>query len=112
MGGARCAAVSIDGEVRPHLATRLASALADAAAPSAVDGRALVLTGGETARAVLDRLGVARLRPVTAREGAVLSRTETGRLVVTRPGSFGGPASLTDLVRIVLSEPVTPKEPR
>ncbi|MCW3839884.1 hypothetical protein ONA70_07210 [Micromonospora yasonensis] len=107
LAGARCAVVSIDGSaaVRPDLATRLASALAEAVAPSTMDGRALVLTGGETARAVLDRLGVARLRPVAEQDGAVLSHTDTGRVVVTRPGSFGGPASLTDLVRIVLSEP-------
>ncbi|MFE9204626.1 four-carbon acid sugar kinase family protein [Micromonospora sp. NPDC007230] len=109
LDGARCAAVTIDdrAEIRPHVATRLATALAEAVAPSTMDGRALVLTGGETARAVLDRLGVARLRPVAEREGAVLSLTDTGRVVVTRPGSFGGPTSLTDLVRIVLSEHVT-----
>jgi 4-hydroxythreonine-4-phosphate dehydrogenase len=109
LAGTRYAVVGIDGraEVRPHLAARLASALAAAVAPATRAGQALVLTGGETARAVLDRLDVTRLRPVAEREGAVLSQTDTGRVVVTRPGSFGGPTSLTDLVRIVLSEPVT-----
>ena len=58
----------------------------------------LVLTGGETARAVLDRLGVTRLTvhgALAGHHGAVLSTTPDGRRVVTRPGSFGAPDSLT-----------------
>ncbi|MFD2090682.1 four-carbon acid sugar kinase family protein [Blastococcus deserti] len=55
----------------------------------------LVLTGGETARRVLDALGVTRLTPVgQVHHGAVLSRLPDGSSVVTRPGSFGGPDSL------------------
>ncbi|WSN14923.1 hypothetical protein OG792_21915 [Micromonospora sp. NBC_01699] len=102
---ARCAVLSLDGGagLRPDLAARLTTALADAVAPSAADGRALILTGGATARAVLDRLGVERLRPVAEREQAVLSTTGTGQVVVTRPGSFGGPESLIELVHTVLS---------
>jgi len=109
--GARCAVVSLDGRsgVRPDLAPRLAAALAQAVASPAADGRALVLTGGETAREVLDLLGIDRLLPVAERWGAVISRAG-GRLVVTRPGSFGGPTSLADLVTSLLTEPV-PEEP-
>ncbi|MFJ6197434.1 four-carbon acid sugar kinase family protein [Micromonospora sp. NPDC092111] len=111
---ARCAVVSLDDRagIRPDLAPRLVCALAAAVAPAATDGRALVLTGGETARAVLDRLGVARLRPVAQRAGAVLSYAGTGQVVVTRPGSFGGPTSLADLARTVLADPCPEKEPR
>ncbi|MET7400030.1 four-carbon acid sugar kinase family protein [Dactylosporangium sp. NPDC005572] len=113
LAGARCVAVSLDGsgDVDAGLSARLARALAEAVAPTAGDGRALILTGGETARAVLDRLGVDRLRPAYGCEGAVVSTTGTGRVVATRPGSFGGPASLAGLVRTVLSHPKDPKEP-
>jgi 4-hydroxythreonine-4-phosphate dehydrogenase len=59
----------------------------------------LVLIGGDTARAVLDALGVRWIEPIAELEhGAVLSRTSGDRLIVTRPGSFGAPESL----RIIL----------
>jgi 4-hydroxythreonine-4-phosphate dehydrogenase len=62
----------------------------------------LVLTGGQTARAVLDHLGVRRLRPVAQPEhGIVVSLTDDGRLVATKPGSFGQDPTLTDLVRLL-----------
>jgi 4-phospho-D-threonate 3-dehydrogenase / 4-phospho-D-erythronate 3-dehydrogenase len=60
----------------------------------------LVLVGGETARRVLDALGIEVLEPVEAvHHGAVLSRTPDGGTVVTRPGSFGGPDSLVQIAR-------------
>jgi uncharacterized protein YgbK (DUF1537 family) len=72
----------------------LTSALALFIAPVA-RGLPLVLTGGDTARAVLDRLGIRFIEPLVEIEhGAVLSRTDGGGLVVTRPGSFGGADSL------------------
>lgn len=67
----------------------------------------LVLTGGETARAVLDRLGVTRLAvhgELAGHHGAVLSTTPDGRRVVTRPGSFGAPGSLTEIAAALRSE--------
>ncbi|MEV0386613.1 four-carbon acid sugar kinase family protein [Nonomuraea sp. NPDC050643] len=55
----------------------------------------LVLTGGETARRVLDALGVRELFPIgQVHHGAVHSRTPQGHSVVTRPGSFGDRDSL------------------
>ncbi|MFD4668644.1 four-carbon acid sugar kinase family protein [Lentzea sp. NPDC058450] len=60
----------------------------------------LVLIGGETGRRVLDALGVDELEPLDQiHHGAVRSRTRDGRVVVTRPGSFGGPDSLAQIVR-------------
>jgi 4-hydroxythreonine-4-phosphate dehydrogenase len=59
----------------------------------------LVLTGGETARAVLDAAGISAIYP--ERElaaGVVLCRTPLGARVVTRPGSFGDEDSLLDIV--------------
>jgi 4-hydroxythreonine-4-phosphate dehydrogenase len=55
----------------------------------------LVLTGGETARRVLDALGVPHLTPLgQIHHGAVHAVTPDGRHVVTRPGSFGDTDSL------------------
>ncbi|MFD3484695.1 four-carbon acid sugar kinase family protein [Streptomyces sp. NPDC058665] len=55
----------------------------------------LALTGGETARRVLDALGVRRLHLLgQVHPGAVHMRTDTGLEIVTRPGSHGGPDSL------------------
>ncbi|WP_320777601.1 four-carbon acid sugar kinase family protein, partial [Streptomyces sp. CRN 30] len=88
--------LSIDGStgIRPGSARRLVAGLARtvAALPGAPD---LVLTGGETARRVLDAARITSLRPAgEIHHGAVHSRTADGRSVVTRPGSFGGPDSL------------------
>jgi 4-phospho-D-threonate 3-dehydrogenase / 4-phospho-D-erythronate 3-dehydrogenase len=88
-------ALAIAGPVRPDDAPRLVSALADAAAGIIDNATDLVLTGGETARAVLDRLGVHALEPIhEIHTGAIVSVTPAGRRVVTRPGSFGGRHSL------------------
>ena len=60
----------------------------------------LVLTGGETARAVVDAMGITTLRPVhEIHHGAVESVTTDGRRVVTRPGSFGTADSLVAIVQ-------------
>ncbi|MCM3811782.1 hypothetical protein ND808_39170 [Streptomyces sp. DR7-3] len=77
----------------------LARVIGDAVAAhhGAVD---LVLTGGETARHVLDALAVAELDPVgQVHHGAVHLSTPDGRSVVTRPGSFGDPDSLRQIVQ-------------
>jgi uncharacterized protein YgbK (DUF1537 family) len=79
-----------------ELVAALAAVVARLAAEPAVD---LVLTGGETARCVLDALGIEALEPVAQiHHGAVHSVTPDGRAVVTRPGSFGGPDSLVRIV--------------
>lgn len=74
-------------------ARRLSAALAAAAAPAT--GRATVLfaTGGETARAVLDSLGVSTLTPDSTHAAAVTSHAPDGLVVITRPGSHGAFAS-------------------
>ncbi|WP_392543667.1 four-carbon acid sugar kinase family protein [Oryzobacter telluris] len=95
--------------VDPTVSARLVDALAAAVAPAAGSAEALVLTGGETARAVLTRLGTHHLVPLTATGGAVTSRADDGRLVVTRPGSFGGAHSLAAIVSTLTTR--APKEP-
>ncbi|MBO8195640.1 4-hydroxythreonine-4-phosphate dehydrogenase [Streptomyces oryzae] len=109
--------ISVDGTdgVRPDRARLLVAGLARTVA--ALPGRPdLVLTGGETARRVLDAVGISTLQPVAElHHGAVHSLTCDGRSVVTRPGSFGGPDSLhriaTALRPGLLSPPVPPPRP-
>jgi 4-phospho-D-threonate 3-dehydrogenase / 4-phospho-D-erythronate 3-dehydrogenase len=92
-------ALAIAGPVRPADAHRLVGPLADVAAAVIDDATDLVLTGGETARAVLDRLGVDALEPVhEIHTGAIMSVTSAGRRVVTRPGSFGDRHSFVQIL--------------
>jgi 4-hydroxythreonine-4-phosphate dehydrogenase len=92
-------AIAIGGPVRPADAHQLAAALADVAAGIVDDATDLVLTGGETARAVLDRLGVDALEPIhEIHTGAIVSVTSSGRRVVTRPGSFGDRHTLATIL--------------
>jgi uncharacterized protein YgbK (DUF1537 family) len=93
--------VSIDGThaVDPGAARGLAVGLAHAVAEAAHESD-LVLTGGETARRVLDALGIRELLPLDQiHHGAVRSRTADGRRVVTRPGSYGDTDSLLRIAR-------------
>lgn len=79
-------------------AARLPKAFAALVAPH-LAGHRLVLTGGETARAVMEWLQISELTPLREIEhGAVLSQTNLGTLVVTRPGSFGNDESLVNIV--------------
>lgn len=101
--GVTVLALGRDGRPDPSASRRLVRGLAEVASaavrdhPGPVD---LVLTGGETARRVLDALGVTELEPFgQIHHGAVASRTPDGRTVVTRPGSFGDPDSLRHIVR-------------
>jgi 4-hydroxythreonine-4-phosphate dehydrogenase len=69
----------------------------------------LVLTGGETARRVLDALGATRLTPLgQIHHGAVLCRLPDGAAVVTRPGSFGGPDSLRSILAALRASAASP----
>jgi 4-hydroxythreonine-4-phosphate dehydrogenase len=87
---------ALDREQQRRVASSLAEVVARAV--GATDRTALFLTGGETARAVLDRLATRCLAvDAEVHHGAVLSHTESGRLVATRPGSFGHEASITDI---------------
>ncbi|MEO3869945.1 four-carbon acid sugar kinase family protein [Nonomuraea sp. B12E4] len=91
------AVLTIKGAAPPALvAARLAGIVREALhGPAPGPTSDLVLTGGETARRVLEALDVRELIPVAQiHHGAVHSRTPQGRSVVTRPGSFGEPDSL------------------
>ncbi|WP_157970661.1 four-carbon acid sugar kinase family protein [Nakamurella deserti] len=95
-------AVDATGPVDATASRTISRALTDVVAATAERAAGLVLTGGETARAVLDRLGVTRLRPLSqVHHGAVVCRDDAGRAVATRPGSFGDRDSLRHLVSAV-----------
>jgi uncharacterized protein YgbK (DUF1537 family) len=86
------------GEAAAALADRVA-VWAEHHAP-----RAVVLTGGATARAVCDRLGVRALRiQGELAPGIPIGRLEDGVwhgvTVVTKAGGFGGPKTLRDVAR-------------
>ncbi|MBY6350434.1 four-carbon acid sugar kinase family protein [Rhodococcoides corynebacterioides] len=91
------AVLTVSGPLDPSASGRLVAALGQFVA-RVVAGRSvdLALTGGETARAVVDALGITTLRPVgRVHYGAVVLRAPDGRRVVTRPGSFGDRHSLS-----------------
>jgi 4-hydroxythreonine-4-phosphate dehydrogenase len=82
-----------DAEVLPgagrnavrHLATMAAGVIGELDRPPN-----LFLSGGETARAVLDALGIDSLVPIEEIDhGAVCSEAPSGQRIITRPGSFG-----------------------
>lgn len=86
-------------KVDPSGAGRIVRALSAFAAEAAQATRPdLILTGGETAREVLDAVGRSSLVPLAAvQHGAVLSRADDGTLVGTKPGSFGDDLALLQL---------------
>ncbi len=79
-------------------APRLTSSLARLIVPCADHAGALVATGGETARAILDAWGIQRLRLLGEVEpGLPWSVTEGWHravIVLTKAGGFGGPGTL------------------
>jgi uncharacterized protein YgbK (DUF1537 family) len=93
--------VTIGGVLDPAEAQPVSAALGHFIATAQAQHRPdLVLTGGETARAVVDAIGITSLRPVhEIHHGAVVSVASDGRRVVTRPGSFGDANSLVTIAR-------------
>ena len=84
-------APDVDVPVDHARAAAVAEGLAAAACAALDDAATLVATGGETARAILVRHGVAHLRVVGELEpGVVLAQVEDrGLSVVTKAGAFG-----------------------
>jgi 4-hydroxythreonine-4-phosphate dehydrogenase len=97
--GSNVAITVAAGMVDPVRAAAIVRALSTFAADVAMGTTAdLILTGGETAREVLDAVGLHQLVPIAAvQHGAVLSRASDGTLVGTKPGSFGDDLALLQL---------------
>ncbi|MCP2358981.1 4-hydroxythreonine-4-phosphate dehydrogenase [Nonomuraea thailandensis] len=104
---AALAVLTISGQAPPTAAATLAE-LVGAALTGHTPAPDLVLTGGETARRVLDTLQVRELTPVgQIHHGAVHCHTPQGRSVVTRPGSFGDRDSLLRIAAHLAPERLT-----
>ncbi len=102
------AVVTVDGPIRLEAARELSCVIGRlvATALTARTGHRpdLILTGGETARAVVDALGLTDLRPIhQVHHGAVVSVASDGRSVATRPGSFGDGDSLVAIADYLAS---------
>jgi 4-hydroxythreonine-4-phosphate dehydrogenase len=90
------------GEPDLSIGPRLVERLADALAPAAPSIGGLAATGGETAAAVLSRLGVNGIRLIDELEPGVSLGLTLGAAsfpVVTKAGAFGGPDSLIRITR-------------
>ena len=86
--------VTVSGPIRSGASAEIDQRLAQLVA-SNHRGRDLFLTGGQTARGILDALEITRLHPLSQPEfGTVISRTPNRRLIATRPGSFGSTDNL------------------
>jgi uncharacterized protein YgbK (DUF1537 family) len=109
---ARLVVLTIDpaAVVDATTSVRVVAALAEVAAAVVDRFGGVFLSGGETARAVLDRLGVRTLRVVAELDtGTVVSHRDGGAVVITRPGSFGGPDSLLHVAERLLDSHATPR---
>lgn len=97
--GTDVAVTMAGGIVDPASAAGIVRSLSAFAAQAARGTTAdLILTGGETAREVLDAVGLQQLVPIAAvQHGAVLTRADDGTLVGTKPGSFGDELALLQL---------------
>lgn len=91
------------GKVDPARSNSIVQALSQFAARAATKANAdLILTGGETAREVLDAVGLHMLAPLASvQHGAVISLAEDGTLVGTKPGSFGDDLALVQLYDMI-----------
>jgi len=95
------AVVSVAGATAPHRAGPVRRGLTGLVAPAAAQAAGLVLTGGATARAVLEALGTQALLLLGEIEpGVVVSRPDDGasRRVVTKAGAFGDAGTLVRTV--------------
>jgi uncharacterized protein YgbK (DUF1537 family) len=91
--------LALSGEP-PALSTRaLVRRVAEATEPLLRSASTLVLTGGDTARAVLDRLGVERLQVLGELEPGICLSRDGARFVVTKAGGFGDSHSLVRVLR-------------
>ncbi|MEH3086650.1 MAG: four-carbon acid sugar kinase family protein [Xylophilus ampelinus] len=107
------ACIGADAALDPAEGPRLARHLALQLAPAMRGAAGLVLTGGETARAMLGQLGIGRLRVLGESEpGVVLSRSMSDRpqYIATKAGAFGDAGSL-ERARQAMRQRLAPAAP-
>ena len=103
------AAVALGGAEnrRPRQPRRLLEGFIASCAELAADANALVLTGGETARGILEHLDVQSLEILRELSPGIVVAEAIGRWqgrVVTKSGSFGDPAALTSALSFLRNE--------
>ncbi len=90
------------GDADPAESLRLCMAMGAFLAPHVAGARGVIVTGGETARAVLLAAGVATLRLIGEVEpGIPLSSTEGGLRIITKAGAFGGAKTLLECFEVL-----------
>jgi len=91
--------LAVSGHAPAASSRALVQRMAEAALPLLQHASTLVLTGGDTARAVLDRLGVERLQVLGELEPGICLSRDGARFVVTKAGGFGDSQSLVRVLR-------------
>jgi uncharacterized protein YgbK (DUF1537 family) len=95
---------AIEGET-PLGPAEVSADLADSVVPAFTGGAAtLLLTGGATAEAVLERMGVSRFRLFGECVPGIALAFADGRYIITKSGGFGGPDTLSDIARQIMGE--------
>jgi len=97
----RCVVLAATGVIPVESSRELVRCMAAGSASLIRQAAALVLTGGDTARAVLDGLGIEQLEVQGELEpGVCLSRSGPGGpVIVTKAGGFGDSRSLVRVLR-------------
>lgn len=108
-GRGKSIVLTATGAIPAQSARDLVQRMAVAAEPLIRRAAVLVLTGGDTARTVLDRLGVQRLQVLGELEpGICLSRDGADApAIVTKAGGFGDGQSLVRVLRYFRTNPDT-----
>jgi 4-hydroxythreonine-4-phosphate dehydrogenase len=91
--------LAVSGPVAEGGSRALVERIAAAAEPLLRGASTLVLTGGDTAHAVLDRLGVERLQVLGELEPGICLSRDGARFVITKAGGFGDGQSLVRVLR-------------
>ena len=91
--------LAVCGTVAAAATRELVRCIAEAAEPLLRSASTLVLTGGDTARSVLDRLGVTQLQVLGELEPGICLSRDGARFVVTKAGGFGDSQSLVRVLR-------------
>ena len=102
LGAGRHVLVAIDGDVVQPFSRSLVRAMARTAAPLLPLARACVLTGGDTARALFDTVGIARLDVAGELEAGISighAPAQPGRVFVLKAGGFGDAGALQRAIR-------------
>jgi D-threonate/D-erythronate kinase len=86
--------IAIAGAAERASAGAVRRSLAAVVAPAAAEAAVLALTGGATARAVLERLGVRTLDLLAEPEPGIAVAAAGDRHIVTKAGAFGDPGTL------------------